>query len=1140
MEQTAQTFMDQLAKQNAAAADALRGILERLEKYYPEHKVFALDAIDSTLRDRLSKIYKDCGCDTVEELLRVCGFSTISGDEVKALRSAVLYRPGEEPDIIKGKVESICRRLQEYYPDHVIQAGLEKEHKSLSSDITGVYQWLGYADRSDFLSAYGYTMEAGRSGRPEQKFQPILDALVEKYKTQPKPKNLGALLFENPEYKSALKTLQNRSMELFGISAKQYFQQLGLIGDASAKKETGGKRGRGTTSARAQAVAKELLEETYAHLDPAVYGTWEDAVRKLGDLAIRRHSSGGLMLKRVEECPAEVELPYGITRIAAGAFQGHGALQRISIPGSVEELEEDTFAQCAGLTEVTLEEGLTTIRKHAFSGCTALRKITFPASLRVVEGDAFEGCAALEEVTFQNSWAAVSETAFSGCPYAYQLQEESTDNSLFTYEIAKGRSKGAIITGYLGTEEIVRIPRMLGGSLVVAIDREAFKGNRYLTEVDMPDTVAKIGGGAFQDCISLKKVHLSQGLEKIITSVFKGCIGLEELNIPDQISELKKNTFADCRRLRRLQIGSRLSVIHPEAFARVKYDSATEQYYEYLDVQEITVDPRNTSYYGEGSVLFSADRKTLCLALGKLSAYTVPEGVETIADKAFYRMSTLSDLTLPDSLTRIGASAFYETDLRSVAFGPNLRSIGASAFWNCKRLSGVLFSEGLQEIEDDAFLYCPIPSVVLPSTLRRLGADSFNCLNGYDWERKQTLTIQNNPYLRADGMAIYQLDGEKTLSRFFARGIESYTVEPGTVCIGERAFEHMDDLQTVELPDSLRRIENRAFRSCTGLLELRLPEGLTAIGFEAFMQTRLSDIQIPASVTEVAEGAFAGGDVDSWWYMRQPLNRRIQVAPGNPLLSVEENCLIRRGEEGRSAVVAHFGREDDVHIPNDISELWSYAFCGSLAQTVWIPASVTTIGKDAFLDCERLTRLYIEKPGSGQGSYAVVYFPEAARPQGEELYDPDEEEDEEDMDWSGRVYSDWQIRRQYMDCIRSGADGTLFDFVKYDSLFPAIKTSKDKILIATDRLKSAKDLVPLYREQYLTYLQANAAEAVQVVITYDDLSGLNTLAELGAFTGENIDQSIELAAAARKADVQSFLMDYKNRAIGIQETDYDL
>ena len=67
-----------------------------------------------------------------------------------------------------------------------------------------------------------------------------------------------------------------------------------------------------------------------------------------------------------------------------------------------------------------------------------------------------------------------------------------------------------------------------------------------------------------------------------------------------------------------------------------------------------------------------------------------------------------------------------------------------------------------------------------------------------------------------------------------------------------------------------------------------------------------------------------------------------------------------------------------------------------------------------------------------------------------------------------------------------------------------------------------------------------SAGAVQVVIEFDNLAGLNTLAELGVFTEEDIDELIELANASRKPEILSYLMNYKNAEIGIAETDYEL
>ena len=142
--------------------------------------------------------------------------------------------------------------------------------------------------------------------------------------------------------------------------------------------------------------------------------------------------------------------------------------------------------------------------------------------------------------------------------------------------------------------------------------------------------------------------------------------------------------------------------------------------------------------------------------------------------------------------------------------------------------------------------------------------------------------------------------------------------------------------------------------------------------------------------------------------------------------------------------------------------------------------------------------------------------------------------DDDDYDYAAQ-----SLRNQYLDCIRVN-DGRIFDFVKYDSLFAGISDFRDKILVATDRLKSAIQLVPLYRDNYLTYLQNHAEQAVNVVVEFDDLAGLNMLAELGVFTGQNIDSVIELANQSRQPDILSYLLNYKNTHLAMNENQDDL
>lgn len=217
--------------------ESVEQFFEKLNKYFPEHKVFALDSIDKNLRERLSELYKKAGYETAEKFLAEYGYEIISGEEVKKIRSFVIYTPGNEPEIIKNKVANMLSRLNEYYPDRIISRGLQNDHKNLSKSVSGLYQWLGYQNASEMLKAYGFetVYGDGTGGRPENNYQELIDFLKDKYSANSKFKSVGELMFDNPEIKGNLKTLQNKAPELFGMSLSKYFKELGILSSPEPK-----------------------------------------------------------------------------------------------------------------------------------------------------------------------------------------------------------------------------------------------------------------------------------------------------------------------------------------------------------------------------------------------------------------------------------------------------------------------------------------------------------------------------------------------------------------------------------------------------------------------------------------------------------------------------------------------------------------------------------------------------------------------------------------------------------------------------------------------------------------------------------------------------------------------------------------
>ena len=204
---------------------------DKLERYFPEKKVFALDSIDEELRERMTSLYQRAGYSSLEEMFTSYGFEAIDREEVRKIRNEVKYTPGNEPEIIKPKVDSMLRRLNDYYPDHQIERSIQNEHKALSKNISGLYQWLGYSDISSFLKAYGYIyVLEGKQGRPKStNAEEIIKALQKKYPDGSPFTNLDELFMDNPEFAGKRKTLMNQAQSVFGMSLAKYLKSIGLI-----------------------------------------------------------------------------------------------------------------------------------------------------------------------------------------------------------------------------------------------------------------------------------------------------------------------------------------------------------------------------------------------------------------------------------------------------------------------------------------------------------------------------------------------------------------------------------------------------------------------------------------------------------------------------------------------------------------------------------------------------------------------------------------------------------------------------------------------------------------------------------------------------------------------------------------------
>ena len=153
------------------------------------------------------------------------------------------------------------------------------------------------------------------------------------------------------------------------------------------------------------------------------------------------------------------------------------------------------------------------------------------------------------------------------------------------------------------------------------------------------------------------------------------------------------------------------------------------------------------------------------------------------------------------------------------------------------------------------------------------------------------------------------------------------------------AFINCEDLTTVVIPDSVTCIVDAAFYGCSSLTEIVIPNSVTSIGDDAFSHcSSLKNIVIPNSVTSIGEGAFS----------RCYSLKNVVIPNGVTSIGDKAFCC----SPGRRLVIRNIRKlvtEKETTTITNASSLTS----------VTLPESLTELGKDVFLSCEKLETIYV-------------------------------------------------------------------------------------------------------------------------------------------------------------------------------------
>ena len=237
----------------------------------------------------------------------------------------------------------------------------------------------------------------------------------------------------------------------------------------------------------------------------------------------------------------------------------------LSIPNSVNKINNYAFIGCEGLTELTIPNGVMKIGREAFSDCKSMTKVTIPSSVTEIGSLAFYNCDGLRKVQIEDTdaWWKISFSDSESNPLYYAGHLYLNDSEVTELTIPNGIMEiGSYVIANCSSLTEVTIPNS-----VKSINRNAFSGCSNLKEVKIPNSVTSIGNGAFYNCSSLDTVAIGNGVTAIDDRAFQNCSSLKEMVIPNNVKNIGSQVFSYCSNLAKVNIGSGVKVIGYEVFA---------------------------------------------------------------------------------------------------------------------------------------------------------------------------------------------------------------------------------------------------------------------------------------------------------------------------------------------------------------------------------------------------------------------------------------------------------------------------------------------------------------------------------------------------------------------------------------------
>ena len=276
---------------------------------------------------------------------------------------------------------------------------------------------------------------------------------------------------------------------------------------------------------------------------------------------------------------------------------------------------------------------------------------------------------------------------------------------------------------------------------------ESFGNMQYLSKVVFPESLKKIGNNTFSYCPRLKEVTFPDSIEEMGYGAFQNS-GLTEANIPKSLvnnsgrifigtpfeEALAEKTTGDFiifnDVLLYMYIGDDENVVIPDGIESI----CDRAFCTGKSIKTVEI-PESVRYINSG------------FDYSFVESLVIPDTVDTESYMSFSDCFDLKEIVLPEKMSKIPRSAFYNcVSLESIQLPKNTAVVESQAFCHCHALENIIIPESVEEIGSSAFSGCSaLKKVIIPESVKEIGNNAFDRCSSLE-----EVVIEGSPLLGED------------------------------------------------------------------------------------------------------------------------------------------------------------------------------------------------------------------------------------------------------------------------------------------------------------------------------------------------------------------------------------------------------